>query len=585
MRFPQSRQPLDRAITADLDVRWSGVNERMEPGTLPGQQDAAACTAAVNLVFHNGSAQTRDGFTAPVAWNPVLVTALAGWVTSYFMGAGTWTDARGAAWTALAAEPGAAGVQRAVWLLRDGSAPMRVAVESITEDVYDLDFSAADIITFAQCGGELVMWRGALEPMHWSGDLADAFQPSTTATVAADLASGMEPLPAAPFGICMGGRIVFPVGSTEIGWTDILEPRRWDAALSRYQIGDTGGAITGLAEWGTTLVVFKETAVYAVEDFTGDLSAARVVRITDQAGCISHRTITGVGGDLIFLARDGVYRLTEVLQAGAAGVSSSRQLSPVPVSWPIPTTMARVNWKAASGGMACAALAAGLWYLAVPVDGSTENSALFVWDTRSEQWQGEFTSGPWGAIFRALLRSSLYGAEVLQAVQHSYVIASGQGWHDGAAATSAQNIPTRFETRGYALSDAGLNRLRSIIVDTEEHGTSGVTLLATTDGRRVEQTLQTARTRDRTRYLTHGRAARNVANPSDDAQETDREDYALAAADAARIGTGIRLDLMQVHRLKGMVTGRPRWVKAIVTSTGGRLRINAVKAEGFPLAE
>jgi len=153
------------------------------------------------------------------------------------------------------------------------------------------------------------------------------------------------------------------------------------------------------------------------------------------------------------------------------------------------------------------------------------------------------------------------------------------------AATSAQNIPTRFETRGYALSDAGLKRLRSIIVDTEEHGTSGVTLLATTDGRRVEQTLQTARTRDRTRYLTHGRAARNVANPNDDAQETDREDYALAAADAARIGTGIRLDLMQVHRLKGMVTGRPRWVKAIVTSTGGRLRINAVKAEGFPLAE
>ena len=50
-RFPQQRTPLDRPITVDLDVRWSGLNERMEPGTLPGGREAAQVTRAGSVLM------------------------------------------------------------------------------------------------------------------------------------------------------------------------------------------------------------------------------------------------------------------------------------------------------------------------------------------------------------------------------------------------------------------------------------------------------------------------------------------------------------------------------------------------------
>ncbi|MBK9496925.1 MAG: hypothetical protein IPO08_20940, partial [Xanthomonadales bacterium] len=388
----------------------------------------------------------------------------------------------------------------------------------------------------------------------------------------------MQPLPAvAEFGIYMSGRVVFPMGS-EIGWTDILSPRRWDAVLSRYSIGgEAGGNITGLKEWRkSVLVIFKETGVWLLNGFTGDLSATELTPVTDQAGCISHATITAVGGDLIWLGEGAVHRLTEVLQ-------DSPQLERMPLSWTIPDSMARINWQAARG-QATAVLAGGRWHLCVPVDGSAINNAIFVLDVRTGQWQGEYQLPAYSSPkIHAALRANLFGRETLALVIPSYVLGQGDGWHDGFG---TGDIPFTLRTRGYALEDISLKRFRGVVVDTLEHGTSSVTLSATVNGTAATQTLVTGRTRNPAKYLTFGKADRDLTNPDDNAQEANREDYSAAISeDGIKVGTGVQMDVRQQHRLRGMLTGVARWVRLTISAAGGRLRITAIRAEGYGKAE
>lgn len=576
--MPRAREnapPADRTLLTDLDVLWRGVNERQEAGTLSGGNEAAFVQAAVNMEFGSGQPQTRDGFLRVVPFNPDMVQSIGNFYAGKTLGAGLYVDTAQREWVLLARHHSGVNPYYRVWQLRDGEFPQYTTPQWETDSYAAAWNPAQERVSFTQCGPEMVLWRQGAEPLHWSGSASDEWEPSSTATVSAELAAYLQPLPAADFGVCVSGRVVFPVGTGEIGWTDIYEPRRWDAALSRYSVGgETGGPVTGLSAWRkSTLVVFKATAVYAVTNFTGDLSGTALERVTDAAGCVAHRTIVEVGGDLIWLGRGGVYRITEVME-------NTRQLSPQPVSWPIPKSMARVNWHAAQHSHAV--LADGLYYLCVPVDGATVPNTVFVLDTRTMDWQGEFRLEAYDdPDWHASVRATLFGRETVMLCGSTKVLARGQGWHDGAG---AGGIRSYLKCRGYLLADAGLKSLKHLIADTEEHGTSGVTLSATLDGQRVIQELNTARTRRPEKYLVHGRADRDLSNPDDDAQEPNREDYSWKLIDdpdpGTRIGTGIQLDVMQAHRLKGRLTGVRRYVVPIVEADGGRLRVLAVRAEG-----
>ena len=576
MRFPHSRPPADQPITVNLDVSWRGVNEREEPGLLAGGDKPAFATRAVNVNFENGQPETRAGFVNPLAWNPSRITPYStGW-TGKFTGAGLYVNPQGEEWMLLARDY--ASNTRSIWHVRSGQHP-RQSTPQWTLASYSSTFTpAVDGVTFTQAGVEMILWRrGGLEPLHWAGDFSEEWVPSSLAEVPADTPADLQPLPAtAEFGIYMSGRVVFPLGS-EIGWTGILDPRRWDAVLSRYSIGgDAGGVITALKEWRKgVMIIFKETSVWSLTGFTGDLGNTELIRVTDQAGCIAHGTVTSVGGDLIWLGEGAVHRLSEVQ-------TDSIQLQRVPVSWPIPASMARINWQAARG-QATAVLAGGRWHLCVPVDGSAINNAVFVLDVRTMEWQGEYTLPAYSSPkLHAAVTTTLWGRETPVLVTPSAVLGQGTGWHDGFG---DGDIPTRLETRGYALDAAELKKFRGVMVDTLEHGTTGVTLTATLNGSTAVQTLVTPRTRRPQKYLSFPATDRDLTNPADNAQEPNREDYSIEVThDGIRVGTGVRLDVMQSHRLTSRLSGTARWVKLAIASTAGRLRIAAVSADGFARA-
>lgn len=568
-RYPQSL-PGDEPCQVELDNRFLGVNERDDAGALT--TDGGSYVAeAINCRFRTGEPETRGGYVRPV---PLHVPSVVGSDTGFNGGAGTFTDDRGREWVCLvrwieSEDPD--GQVIPIWFARMGEYPQRTETAAL--------WASPVRPVPMQAGEEMIIWRSGEEPLHWSGDFTDAWVASSEAEVPAEYPTYLAPLPSADFGIYMeaAARVVFPVPDApgEIGWTDIAAPRRWDSALSRDAV--VRGTITGLAEWGTTLVVFTETAVAAITNFTGDLSSRALEPVTDQAGCIAHRTITEAGGDLLFLGRGGVYRLTEVLASGAGGqITSRRQMTPVPVSWPIPKSMERINWAAAS--IACACLADGLWYLSVPVDGASYNNGIFVYDTVSGQWQGEDALEAWTTedelSVRDLVRGHVYGVESPLVVDQYAVYAGGHGWHDG---DGAGDIRTLVKARGYVLEEVGLKVLTGLEVITEELGTEDITLSAYCDGIRERQAVQTALTRDRRKYQTFGRADRTLANTGDDFDEPNRQDYAWVAGETQT----------ETATVTGTITGSGNAVVTVTAAgmTGSPIATNVAVLAGDTAAE
>lgn len=77
---------------------------------------------------------------------------------------------------------------------------------------------------------------------------------------------------------------------------------------------DKGEGITALKEYGDQLLIFTRTTIKSVQpterfDPNGDYipPAYRVVDVSYNVGAVSQRSITPVGGHLVFLGTDGVY--------------------------------------------------------------------------------------------------------------------------------------------------------------------------------------------------------------------------------------------------------------------------------------
>ncbi len=499
--------PPDAPVLQELDHRFVGINERDDAGALESE-DGGYAVAAVNVRFRTGEPETREGYVEPVPFHMQLFHG----DSDEYYGAGTFTGIDGREWLAVVRrmenDPDEFIFES--FFGRMGEAPRRVAAPT---DV----LASEEPVWLTQAGEEMILWRRDEEPMHWSGDWDDEWETATLATIPAEYPTYLQALPSAAFGIWAADRVWFP-WDDGIGFTGRFEPRRWDrdGVDSVIRMGGAG-PVTGAILWRQqVLIAFKETSVWAVNNATGDIEDMTLERITDQAGCIAQATVTGVGGDILWLGRGGVYRLQQVLD-------NVRQLSPVPVSWLIPKTMERINWAAAPR-VACATLADGLWYLSVPVDGSLTNNAIFVYDTVTNQWQGEDDLAAYSSPeVRALARTTVFGRESPIVVAPLAIYAGGHGWHDGFG---SGDIATSFTGRGYVMEEYGLKAVHSLEVVTEELGTEGVSLYAAVNGIRDIQSVQLDQDRDRAQYLTWGRADRDLSNAGDDFDEAYRNDYA-----------------------------------------------------------
>jgi len=120
-------------------------------------------------------------------------------------------------------------------------------------------------------------------------------------------------------------------------FSDILDGDVWDPAGS-VRIGGDGDPITGLFSWfGFRLLVLKERSIWYVDaNPSQDPADWEIGLVSGNIGCVSHRSIVGVGADVLFLSRDGVRSLAQI----QAGTQTDVGL---PISAPIKDIVSKIN--------------------------------------------------------------------------------------------------------------------------------------------------------------------------------------------------------------------------------------------------
>jgi hypothetical protein len=162
----------------------------------------------------------------------------------------------------------------------------------------------------------------------------------------------------------------------------------WGTASNSFRVGGgEGEGITGISPWHNfLLVVFKRNSIYMVDanPATATIAASgtanwTVDTVTRNVGCVAHRSIQQVGADMYFLSEDGVRTLARSANDVQVGVGE-------PISEPIRPLIERINWAYAS--KACSAFYANRYFLAVPMDSSTTNNAVLVYNLTTQKWTG-----------------------------------------------------------------------------------------------------------------------------------------------------------------------------------------------------
>jgi len=207
---------------------------------------------------------------------------------------------------------------------------------------------------------------------------------------------GFTHMPAPEFGVYHQRRLVVPyqydvTGSSgsatitnrnivdEALFSDILDADTYDRIYGQFRF-NAGAAdfIVGFHSFSDDkLVVFNRNSVHIVANSL-DLGSSVSQLITNEVGCLARNSIQQIGNSMIFLSDNGVYGLDFIDLYNLRGQD-------VPLSASIEGTIKRINKEYAS--KAKSVYFNNRYYLAVPLDDSTTNNALLIYNFLNKQWE------------------------------------------------------------------------------------------------------------------------------------------------------------------------------------------------------
>jgi len=207
---------------------------------------------------------------------------------------------------------------------------------------------------------------------------------------------GFTHMPAPEFGVYHQRRLIVPYqydvtgtsGSSVITdrnivdealFSDILDADTYDRIYGQFRF-NAGAAdfIVGFHSFSDDkLVVFNRNSVHIVANSL-DLGSSVSQLITNEVGCLARDSIQQIGNSMIFLSDNGVYGLDFIDLYNLRGQD-------VPLSASIEGTIKRINKEYAS--KAKSVYFDNRYYLAVPLDNSTTNNALLIYNFLNKQWE------------------------------------------------------------------------------------------------------------------------------------------------------------------------------------------------------
>jgi len=490
-------------------------------------------------------------------------------------GSGTFDDPHGQEGALLA-------VRHGVYLVRANAAPVLLRIpaqERITGPV-----------RFVQTFEKVLMFRGGdADVLEWQplptfaegyGDWVPIQQTSSRESDDDNtFGDGTALIPRSSEAVAFNNRVFVVDGRDEIVVSDILDYTRYSRVRGRWQVNaGTASRLTRLFPFNqTSLLAFKQNSVYLIGNVYGDLSEAYVDVLTQEYGCLAPRSVLQVGKDVMFLSEAGYFAVSQALD-------NKLQAGSEPLSAPIDELMSRINWNVAD--RAVAAYHENRVYLAVPLDESLRNNAVLVFNTLAQAWEGYWTADYLGVqSFLRLQRGGKRRLFIVNEQPDDFDALTGTlllvdaGYEDILYGRSVP-IACEFVSRGYAANTVNQKDYLRLIVD-QATWEPAFSVAAHADGVNEQRLLAGPVSRDRRKYLVHGRGLFDPA-AQDAAHESPwRQDYSIyLEADTGLFpGEGVDPSRLQRVQYPYHINLRGAYMQARIQNTTGRTQIHSITVE------
>ena len=225
-------------------------------------------------------------------------------------------------------------------------------------------------------------------------DKADAINKNGTVQKRVSVGLGFSHMPAPPYAVYHERRLIMPLkfnvdastdsfSSTgildEIIASDLLDSDSYDQMYAQYRFNageaDFNVGLHSFSE--DKLMVFNRNSIHLVANTTS-IAASSARLLTNEVGCVARQSIIQVGNQVIFLSDNGVYSTQFFDEYNLRGTET-------PLSEPINVTIQRINkahWDKSVG-----VYFDNRYFLAVPLDNSTKNNAIIIYNFLNKQWE------------------------------------------------------------------------------------------------------------------------------------------------------------------------------------------------------
>jgi hypothetical protein len=471
--------------------------------------------------------------------------------------------------------------------------------------------SISEAVEFVQCFNQVILFRGSdLEPLAMSRldiGFVSISQTSSDTDIDENEDDGTEKIPNASTGLFFANRLLIPHSKDLVAASDFLNYTRYSPVMSNFRInqGSEDELVSLVRINNSTIACFKTNSIYMVYNIYGNMSDITLDEVTREYGAVGKNSIVQVGDDVVFLSsKKGVTSL---------GVAQNGKVSAVdvPMSEPIQPLIDRINWNTASG--AAAAYHNNRLYMAVPLDGSSYNNAILVFDYLAGGWAGYDTGN--AIKVKSFLETTHQGKRRLFFLDTDGFInlyddaltecgfvdelpKSTDSTHADFGNTKIEQISDEIITRGYTAGDISSKKWQSAEVHLVTNDPS-FTVSAQFDGPEEDDEVLTrgsdgdpgAKTFSRTGYdRPFDKAAYTESMVNDDFMTKYRQDYSvnldteIDLPDGIVVGdnVGFDPDLHQQSQNRYRYRGEGRYVQLKVANTNGRAELVAAKVGAIP---
>ena len=396
---------------------------------------------------------------------------------------------------------------------------------------------------------------------------------SLSGTIANSSASGAQ-IPAGRDGLYFQNRLLMIYGNDFLAVSDVLDPLHYSKVTNDFKLntGSNDRVVAIAAFNATTLVVFKQRSILAIENLYGDLGTVRLTEVTREFGCVAPNSVVNTGSDLIFLSQRGIISLKQT----EFGVAQSVIL---PLSDQIQNLVDDIdetNWR-----KSCAAYFDNRYLLAHPTEGGDgTNDRILVYNFLNQSWEGYWI----GELInpRFFERMLIAGSERLVFADESGFIHyfEKDSLFDRTNTGTSYQIETRVEFRGHTADAIEHKQWTDLHIEMRNWNTR-YDLSVLYDGVEEGIDLATDATKDRTLYYKYGYSAYNTTNVNDDFNAAFRQDYSTLPV--LRTGAnGFKAGLHQSFSHKARLKGHASAAQPVLTTDQGSLIVSTVKVVGIP---